>query len=108
MTRMASIVAAANAEQVNSYFEGIGSGPDNHSVPLSPDGSEPATHFGMSLPASQEFLDMMANPTPEQAEILALMVTDTNSDGLSPREHFDAVLSNEGLQQVEIEEAAPL
>lgn len=53
------IVPAALLTQANALAEAMGFGPNNYTVPLSADGSEPATHYGLHTWAEQSFVDML-------------------------------------------------
>ena len=44
-----------------------------YSVPLSPTGELPATHWASSGPIEQEFADMLANPAAECARVAAFL-----------------------------------
>lgn len=108
---------AADAEAVSTLAEALGHGPNTMSVPLSADGSEPATHFGAHAWARQQFIDTVeagkageipqalqdAGYTGDQAADLLsrlTMTVSTEDDGLTARERFDALLAENGLQRV--------
>lgn len=83
------------------------------SVPLSADGSEPATHWGAHAWATPEFVAIMTGQvvpeiegvTPEQiAGVLSQITVSVDANGLSMRAHFDYVITEHDLKIVEIEE----
>lgn len=85
------------------------------SVPLSSDGSEPATHWGCHAWATPQFVAIMTGQvtpeipgvTPEQiAGILSQITVSVDANGLTMRAHFDHVIAGLGLQVVEPEEEA--
>lgn len=47
MKSCVAIVPAARRDEFNERADQAGRGPNNYSVPLSADGSEPATHYGL-------------------------------------------------------------
>ncbi len=58
---VALIINAACLDKANALAEVMGWGPNSYSVPLSPDGTEPATHWGLNVAeARPEFLAMLA------------------------------------------------
>ena len=85
----------------------MGWGPNNYSVPLSPTGEAPVTHYGLHAWAEQSFVDLMegasAGVIPQVegltktkvVEVLQALVTSirTTSDG-----HWASVLDTEGLK----------
>lgn len=111
------ICPAADADAISTLAEALGHGPNTMSVPLSSDGSEPATHYGAHAWARQQFIDVVEAgrngdiPQPLQdagytgdqvADLLSrlTMTVSTGDDGLTARERFDALLSDNGLQRV--------
>ncbi len=87
------------------------------SVPLSADGSEPATHYGCRTAAKQEFVDIISSaadgdlPEIEWADfgltvediapVLAALIVDVRpADQASG--HFDAVAAGHGLVRVDL------
>lgn len=85
------------------------------SVPLSADGSEPATHFGCRTAAKQEFIDILTSAgqgdlpeiewadfgltIEEIAPVLAALIVDVRPAEQASG-HFDAVLAGNGLNRV--------
>ena len=76
------------------------------SVPLSADGTEPATHWGAHAWATPEFVAIMTGqvvpdvPGATQEEItqvLSQIIVSVNADGLTMRPHFNHVVSGCGL-----------
>lgn len=75
MTSAVMIVPAALRDDANALGEELGWGPGNFSVPLSADGSEPATHYGAcAASVGAEFLDLALWPDEETALMLGEMV----------------------------------
>lgn len=91
------------------------------SVPLSADGSEPATHYGCRTAAKQEFVDILTSagagdlPDIEWADygltvediapVLAALIADVRPAGQASG-HFDEVAAGHGLVRVVPEELA--
>lgn len=99
MPSMILIVSDAMREAANRLGEAIGRGPNNYSVALSPTGQPPATHWGCRAEASQEFLDLLANPPEEAIPIMQAVHIDTSDVG-DPRAHFLGVAAELGLQMI--------
>ena len=105
------LIPAAVQAAANQVAEGLGHGPSNFSVPLSADGSEPATWFGCRTQAQQSFIDMLTaagqgqlpeieGMTPQEVgAVLVQLQADvsTSEDGYT---HFQRVLTEKGLQRV--------
>ena len=106
MTSAVLILPAAYRAAGNAFGVAQGWGEGNFSVPLSADANEPASHYGCLAQVTQGFLDLMANPPPEAAPLLAVMVSDF-SDTLDPFVHWVSVLEAKGLVRVEINEDIP-
>lgn len=79
------------------------------SVPLSADGSEPATHWGAHAWATPEDVAIMTGQvvpeiegvTAEQiSDILSQITVSVDANGLTMRAHFDHVLGQLGLSSV--------
>jgi hypothetical protein len=97
----------------NAVGEAMGWGPDNYSVPLSADGSEPATHYGLHAWTSDDFQTLIESGVypPELADagiseadydaMLAVLISSFQGDTTG---HFDAVCEANGLQMVEPEQ----
>jgi hypothetical protein len=109
-----SCVLILPANQVatgNAVGEAMGWGPDNYSVALSADGSEPATHWGLHAWAQdsvQALLESGVYP-PELAQagvtqaayeaMMAVLIFSFQGDTAG---HFDAVCEANGLQMVAV------
>ncbi len=90
------IVPDAGLVAANAFGEAMGWGPGNYSVPLSPTGAEPATHWGCRATVYQTFLDLLANPTEEALPIFAFTVMDLkDTDDFAG--HFHQVIDGLGL-----------
>ena len=90
------IVPNALREAVNEAAEENGHGPNNMSVPLSSNGTEPATHYGCRTWASDGFLAEL-NDYPQQLKVASII--DIRPDA-ECHGHFDAVLAANNLQKV--------
>jgi hypothetical protein len=111
---MFSTVLILPTEQVetgNAVAQAMGWGPDNYSVPLSPTGSEPATHWGLHAWATEGFRDMIETgyypPELEQASIdektfTAMTAVLVSSFWPDYTDHFATVIKESGLQQIEV------
>ena len=109
------LIPAASQAAGNQIAAGIGHGPNNFSVPLSADGSEPATWFGCRTQAQESFIQMLTaagegtlpeieGMTPiEVGTVLVQLQADvsTSEDGYT---HFERVLTEKGLQRVVVVE----
>ena len=89
---------------------------NTYSVPLSADGSEPATHYGCRSQAKQEFIDILegaaSGSLPDGLDLAAFDLTPTDVAPIMgaliwdarPADqmegHFDAVTAAHGLQRV--------
>ena len=105
------LIPAAVQAQADQVAAGLGHGPDNFSVPLSSDGSEPATWFGCRSQAQQSFIDMLTaagegelptieGMTPQEVgAVLVQMQADvsTSEDGYT---HFERVIGEKNLVRV--------
>ena len=107
------LIPAARQAAGNQIAAGIGHGPNNFSVALSENGSEPATWFGCRSQAQQSFIDMLTaagegtlpeieGMTPQEigAALMQLQVDISSDDGYS---HFERVIAEKGLMRVEEE-----
>lgn len=91
------------------------------SVPLSADGSEPATHYGCRTAAKQEFVDILTSAgtgdlpdiawadfgltVEDIAPVLAALIVDVRPAELASG-HFDDVAEYSGLRRIVPEELA--
>lgn len=115
------IVPAALKDKANYLSCAIGHDdmPGNtFSVPLSADGSEPATHYGCRTTAKQEFIDIMTGAETGQlpdvdwqdynmnvqdiADILSQQILDVRDAG-EMSGHFGEVLELNSLKRVKID-----
>jgi hypothetical protein len=109
---MLSCVLILPLDQVatgNAVGEAMGWGPDNYSVPLSADGSEPATHYGLHAWAADSFQGLIESGVypPELAQagvtqaayeaMMAVLIYSFQGDTTG---HFDAVIADNGLMVV--------
>jgi hypothetical protein len=78
------IVPADKLELGNRLAEGLGHGPDNYTVPLSADGSEPATHYGCRAAVNEVFVAMVQD---------AGQGTLPEIDGMEPSEVMEAFMA---------------
>lgn len=104
MTSAVLIVPDADRDAANAFGESMGWGPNNYSVALSADGAAPATHWGCRADVRQTFLDLLADPPPEAAPVLAVLISDI-ADGVDPHAHWMATLAANSLQIVQSEDA---
>lgn len=109
------LIPAAVQAQADQVAAGLGHGPDNFSVPLSANGSEPATWYGCRAQTQQSFIDMLTAvgggelPTiegmspKEVAEVLMQLQADisTSEEGYT---HFERVIGEKNLMRVEAEQ----
>lgn len=103
------IIPAALRDAGNQVAEAMGWGTGNYSVPLSPAGSEPATHYGLHAWASEQFKAWVegTEPLPEGMEaaqpVIDALIYSFRAD-LMNAEHFDTVAAANNLQRVEAAE----
>jgi hypothetical protein len=107
------IIPAALQTEANTLGEAMGWGPNNYSVPLSADGSEPATHFGLHAWVEQTFVDLLGGVaqgqippveglTPAQVvEVVSALIVSIRPDSGG---HWVEVLADNSLQRVVVEE----
>lgn len=103
MQSVVLIIPAALKSDADTLAELLGYGPNSYSVPLSADGTEPATHYGLHTWAEQSFLDMLsAENIPEGLEQYApvkdAVIVSVRSDMTN---HFSEILIDNNLQQVD-------
>jgi hypothetical protein len=115
MASLVLIVSASACDAANRLGEGMGWGARNYSLPLSPSGAAPATHWAGHLANAQpEFLDMLtaaqAGDMPERlteagypaadfATVCGELTMDV-SEG-DPSRHFARVCAAMGLALVQ-------
>lgn len=107
------IVPASLHTAANQLGEIMGWGPNSYSVPLSADGTEPATHYGLHTWVTSEFETMMAGAAQGQMPqpladggypletFLAIMGSLIASIRDSMDGHWDDILTANGLVRVE-------
>lgn len=100
LTSAVFILPDAYRDAGNALGENMGWGSNSYSVPLSPDGTEPATHWGARADVSPGFFDLLASPPPEAAPILAELILDTRESG-EPYAHWTDVIGGLGLKTVQ-------
>jgi hypothetical protein len=99
------ILPAAMRDAGNAVAEAMGWGPDNYSVPLSADGSAPATHYGLHAWTDDQFKGWVEGtaPLPDGMDaavpVIAALIASFRTSG-EPRQHFHEVLSANGLAQI--------
>ena len=105
------LIPAASQTAANQVAAGIGHGPNNFSVPISADGSEPATHYGCRAQTQQSFIDMLTaagqgtlpeieGMTPQEVGAVLMQLqadVSTSEDGYT---HFERVIGEKGLMRV--------
>ena len=98
------IIPAIHVQSGNSLAELMGWGPNNYSIPLSKDGFEPATHYGLHAWTSNEFKAWIEGtlPLPEGMEF-AQNVIDVliASFQLDIKDHWQNVITANDLQTME-------
>jgi hypothetical protein len=99
LTSAVFILPAAWRDAGNALGENMGWGQNSYSVPLSPTGAEPPTHWGCRADLSSGFFDLLADPPAEAAPIIAELTLDTRETA-DPYSHWTDVLGAMGLQVV--------
>ena len=109
---MLSTVLILPLDQVatgNTVAEAMGWGPNNYSVALSADGSEPATHYGLHAWAGNEFEQMVetgyyppqvAEAGIDKATFDAMMAVLIYSFWPDYTDHFATIIAENGLAVV--------
>lgn len=108
MKSLVLILPASLQEKGNALGEALGHGPASYSVPLSADGSEPATHYGLHTWAADTFLDMLETagegmpegldyPAQDFAAVVGSLIASVRDDVSG---HFAEVIGAEGLEVV--------
>ena len=95
------VITTAKRDLCNQLGEALGWGANTYSVPLSLDGNEPATHWGLHTYARQVFVDMLTDAQAgiypvvegmteaEVGEAVASLNISIDSTGMIPAEHFE-------------------
>lgn len=109
MRSVVLIIPTSLKPKADALGEALGHGPNSYSVPLSANGSEPATHYGLHTWAKQSFVDMLAGasqgimpdgldyPADDFAAAMAALVASVRDDATG---HFADVVSNSMLTLV--------
>jgi hypothetical protein len=97
------IIPDQYVELGNSFAEQLGWGSRSLSVPLSPTGESPATHWGARADVGPGFLELVTDPEPEMAELLEQLVMDIE-DSSDAYGHWSEVLKSQGLKMVTIDQ----
>lgn len=107
------IVPASLRDKANTLAEAMGWGPGSYAVPLSADGSEPITHYGLRTWASDEFVAMLQGAAQGQmppaltaasyppADFAAVVGNLAVSLQPAMEGHFAAAIAAQGLAMVE-------
>ena len=104
------ILPVAQVDMGNAVVEAMGWGPNNYSVALSADSSEPATHYGLHAWAGNEFEQMVetgyyppqvAEAGIDQATFDAMMAVLVYSFRDDYTGHFATIIAENGFQIVE-------
>ena len=109
------LIHAAVQTAANQVADGLGHGPNNFSVPLSENGSEPATWYGCRAQTQQSFIDMLTaagqgtlpeieGMTPQEVGAVLMQLqadVSTSEDGYT---HFERVIGEKNLVRVEAAE----
>lgn len=110
---MRSCVLLLPLDQVatgNAVGEAMGWGPANYSVPLSADGSEPATYYGLHVWVTEDFQTLietwayppqLADAGISQDDYNAMMAVLISSFWADYVDHFADVIAANGLRMVE-------
>lgn len=108
------IIPAALHAQANAVGEAMGWGPTSYTVPLSTDG-ETVTHWGCRADVGEQFVRWIkgVDPLPDETAqpVVDALIADFRTDPtiedddrpvLWGREHFDAVLGENQMAQIEV------
>ncbi len=108
------LIPASAQAAGNQIAAGIGHGPNNFSVPLSSDGSEPATWYGCRSQAQQSFIDLLTavgegtlpeiegmTPMEVGMALMQLQADVSMEDGYT---HFERVIGGKNLVRVAAEQ----
>jgi hypothetical protein len=105
-TSLVMICPAANLVTVGAAIAPLGYSAAEFSVPLSPSGSEPATHYGLcawaQAPVAAAWMiaaDLPPLTNDQLAWLRSTLIISARTDGL-PSDHFADVLAANGLQRI--------
>lgn len=107
--RIAIIVPDADVDEARALAAEVGWGEGCYSVPLSTDGAEPATHWGLSTAGTQRTVDVlngaeMEGVDPERlAAVVGSLEWASGSADTNARQQFDTLAGSLGVQQVQAE-----
>jgi hypothetical protein len=110
MNSVVIIIPAGNLALGNQIGEAMGYGPASYTVPLSADGLEPATHYGLHTWASDAFVALLnagtVSPLPDGvteqniSDLVAAMDWTASASDANPAQHFAEDLVTLGLERV--------
>ncbi len=108
------LIPAASQAAGNQIAAGIGHGPGSFSVPLSENGSEPATWYGCRGQAQQSFIDLLTamgegnlpeiegmTPMEVGMTLMQLQSDVAMEDGYA---HFERVIAEKGFMRITVAE----
>ena len=108
------IIPASLKAKADALGEALGHGPNSYSVPLSADGKEPATHYGLHTWAQQSFVDRLQGaaqgqmpegldyPANDFAAVTGALIASVRGD---VAEHFADVVAANGLRRAVAEQS---
>jgi hypothetical protein len=96
MTSAVLIVPAAYHDEANAFAVEQGWGENSLSVPLSPTGQEPATHWACRADVGPSFIDMVENPSPENQPLVEVLIY-SFEDNVDPYDHWTRVFAENNL-----------
>ena len=94
------ILPAAMRDAGNAFGEQMGWGNPSYSIPLSPTGAEPATHWGARADLPPSFFALMDAPPAEAQPLLDALILDVQDVG-DPYGHWSGVIAAQGLKMVQ-------
>ena len=103
------ILPSAQVTAGNAVGLAMGWGPNNYSVALSQDGSQPATHYGLHGWSDDQLKAWIegTEPLPEGMEaaqaVIDVLIYSFRTD-LTKEEHFETVATANGLRRVGFDE----
>jgi len=87
-------------EKADALFASLGWGAHNFLVPLSPDGTDPATHLGLRATADAMFVRDMETALASLPELHAAIAIDLRDDS-DRASQFETLMTRCGLSRVE-------
>ena len=97
MTSAVLIIPEEFRQAGNTLGENLNWGPNNYSVPLSPTGNLPATHWGCRVEVTEGFFNLLENPPNPEAEAILQVVHIDFKETDAKAEHFKKVIDALGL-----------